>query len=235
MELSIAEATRLARTPEFFDDDTLEVTRIGSNAYANRDISAVILESYVNFIGTRAFFDCSGLRNVAFSNHTSLTLGDRAFSGCIQLQNVAFSNNTSLTLGDYSFAGCTALSSISLPDFVSIIPISCFNKTNISSVDLKNVEHIRERAFYNSPISFLNIPFGLKSISSEAFKQFINNDKTRDTRALNTIVFENPINNPDAYYSLDISNDAFGALANLTNNDKLIIWNCPDYIRYENS
>ncbi len=102
-------------------------------------------------INTAAFFSCPALTDIsipgsvysigsyAFANAFSLTglslpsgtFGSYAFGACRSLESVTFYGKTTLTLSSNAFYGCQKLASVALPDKISSISSTAFDKCDL--------------------------------------------------------------------------------------------------------
>ena len=126
-----------------------EITEIGDSAFSLcKGLTSVNIPDAVKSIGTYAFNGDSSLVTVHIGSGVE-TIGEKAFADCTELKNVEFSESSSLkTLGDSSFYG-TAIESFIVPDGVTSIGTSCFTVCkNLASVSIADtVTSIGARAF----------------------------------------------------------------------------------------
>ena len=110
-------------------------------------------------IGMSAFQGCKSLQSVVVKStpNDSSNSGYGTFKGCTSLTSVRYTDNTSTKIGAYTFFTCTALESITLPNSVTTIGFSSFNKcskltsiTNWSTIS-QNLTYIGGYAF-NCPL-----------------------------------------------------------------------------------
>lgn len=87
------------------------VKGIGVDAFAFcSGLTGCSIPNSITFISNSAFYKCSGLTNVTFTNITSI--GDYAFYECSGLTNVTIPNIT--YIGDYAFYECSGMTSLTL-------------------------------------------------------------------------------------------------------------------------
>lgn len=93
------------------------------------------------------------------------------FENCSALSSVEFTTDKVVTMGTNVFAG-SGLSTITLPASITSVTSSCFmNCRNLNKVVLgAGVTKIDDMAFYNSTVSDINLPEGLKVIGALAFQ-----------------------------------------------------------------
>lgn len=96
------------------------------NAFANSNVSEVILHEGITVLGDGAFANCVNLTTITIpstvvsyssSGTAVIGFGDDMFYGCTSLENVYFTDGTSgiLTIGEYAFEECTSLETITFP------------------------------------------------------------------------------------------------------------------------
>ncbi|HAN21673.1 MAG TPA: hypothetical protein DCP51_08390 [Clostridiales bacterium] len=86
----------------------------------------LIIPSSVNIIGERAFYYCSYLSKITFSNSVA-EIGESAFEGCVNFTSIALPNNLK-NIGEYAFYYCTSLNEVSIPKSVTMIGSDAFHK-----------------------------------------------------------------------------------------------------------
>lgn len=114
--------------PETIDSYT--VTGIGDYAFFKTDVSEVSFPKTITEIGEAAFYGCSKLKTVSFSE-----------------------NNTPLvTINRYSFANCENLESVVIPIPTTVIGNYAFtNCSNLSDVVIDETAILKEAAFWGCP------------------------------------------------------------------------------------
>lgn len=136
----------------------------------------------VTKIGSYAFYmgnKSSMLTTVIMPNVKSI--GEGAFQSCSKLQSVNIPNCTYLG-GDITnadnyyqdgccFEGCSSLISVTLSDELDYIPFGTFSSTGLETIKLpSSLKVIGCQAFYESKLSAIDIPEGVKKIYSESFR-----------------------------------------------------------------
>ncbi|MCR5079148.1 MAG: leucine-rich repeat protein [Bacilli bacterium] len=142
---------------------------IGRSAFSNCiNLSRINLPSSLRIIGEKAFSSCSSITSLSFGSNLHL-LGEGAFSGCNKLESASFYSSleslpSSLFEGctalrevmipegpsevaSSTFLGCSSLTTIYLPTSIKKVSPSAFEKLPITSISLKGVETIGEKAF----------------------------------------------------------------------------------------
>ena len=131
------------------------VTTIGKDAFnyssANSELKTVDLSNATSLekIGIRAFFKCSQLENIDLSKAVNLKeIGDNAFNSS-GVENVTFPQNSQLTeIGSGVFTLCNNLKNIDIPETVTKIGGSAFERTGLTSIEIPaSVTNIERFAF----------------------------------------------------------------------------------------
>ena len=205
--------------------DVKEGTRvIADKAFSNDTIiEKVNTPSSLEYIGERAFYNCSLLTSVGSENVKHI--GERAFYGCSSL--AAIDLKSVETIGSQAFRSANLCSEITLPRLKSIgsgafercaslervkslgniteLPASVFSRVPLKELDIPGtVKSIGEKAFEYTLMQKIVIPNGVESIASYAFR----NNESLDTLiiashsvSLEANVFQN-CKNIDAVYIL---------------------------------
>lgn len=171
------------------------VTKIEGYAFKSCYVINVSISDNVEYIGERAFTDCSYLSTLSMSNNiqtigkfafsgckgitsiyipdTNTLLGDSVFFGCTELTSVRLSSNT-LRVGNGAFYGCNKLTSITIPNSVKSIGQQAFgNCKALQSASIGNqVDSIFDHAFYNcSALTTVYLPNSVKYLGRQVFVQ----------------------------------------------------------------
>lgn len=143
-----------------------EVEYISPFAFYNANgLTTIYLRPATIEIGSYAFKDCTGLRNVLRqdSDHTILThIDPNAFEGCTSLQRFTIQRGVSsmgagaflgctnlqeITLGEgvvnidnRAFDGCSALTSITIPGSVKSMSLTAFTGSSLDTITINNYE-----------------------------------------------------------------------------------------------
>ena len=124
----------------------------------------------VDFIGKRAFWNCTGLTSI-FIPESVTGIGYDAFKGCTGLSSISIPDNVTF-IRDGVFQDCSNLTSIAIPKRVSTIEKYTFDGCcSLTSVTIpESVTSIGECAFRNcSSLSSVTIPESVTSIGGSAF------------------------------------------------------------------
>lgn len=151
------------------DNNTCEVSGIGSC----HDKDIVIPPTYkgkpVTAIGENAFRDCYNLYSITIPDSVTY-IGAGAFVDCDDLKNINFGDGVT-TIGTGAFSGCESLSSVTLPESVVSIGDYAFYASYLQDITFTgNVKSIGAYAFYACPyLWWITIPEGVISIGEGAF------------------------------------------------------------------
>lgn len=161
------------------------ITDIPSLAFANSQLTRVVIPASVATIGMEAFKDCKNLSAVVFaSGSTALTIGDSAFSGCTALESVTLpARLTSIELTKYKLLGTSGTPSaqeVNLSAGVTDAFVGCTNLKNVDIAKDNKVYSSKNGIIYNANSTQilyalpslrgeLVIPDGVTSIANGAF------------------------------------------------------------------
>lgn len=167
----------------------------------------------INNVGESAFFQCSSLQSVAFSNDAT-EIGNAAFYWCSSLQSVALTDNVT-KIGNVAFFNCSSLNSITLPNKLTTIGGNAFDGcTNLKSVTFNgsNITPDNEEKQWTSNYNFCTIfPYveriafapAARLVASTAFSCGVN----KNSHPLKSVRF---------WGITEVEKDAFYNQANLT-------------------
>ena len=157
---------------------------IGSYAFYNcTGLTSVTIPNSVTSIGEKAFFKCSGLTSVTIGNSVT-SIGYSAFAYCTGLTSIEIPNSVTSIEGS-AFEGCTGLTSVTIPNSVTSIGSWAFYYcSGLTSVTIPNsVTSIGSAAFYScTGLTSVTIPNSVTSIGREAFYRVNNIVYTGSTR-----------------------------------------------------
>ncbi|MBQ7696997.1 MAG: leucine-rich repeat domain-containing protein [Paludibacteraceae bacterium] len=137
---------------------------------ADRTISTYSIKEGTRWIGSGAFFGCSGLTSITIPNSVT-SIGKQTFVGCSSLTSVTIGNSVT-SIGEQTFVDCSSLTSITIPNSVTHIGWNAFEDcSSLTSVTIGNsVTSIYEQTFYNcSSLISVIIPNSVTSIRWGAF------------------------------------------------------------------
>ncbi|GHU94140.1 hypothetical protein FACS1894156_1980 [Bacteroidia bacterium] len=90
----------------------------------NVDITSVVIEQGVTYIGSGAFYGCSRLTSASIPNSVT-SIGKSAFQNCTSLTSASIPNSVT-SIGESAFQNCTSLTSVTIPNSVTGIGASAF-------------------------------------------------------------------------------------------------------------
>lgn len=139
------------------EDNGNEIIGIGDNAFKNDiKITKVIVPDNYTIIGVSAFAGCTNLEEVTLGRASKLKyIGTNAFGtvtkdnkedACSKLKTMSLPSTVE-QISAFAFYKCTALTLTNIPSSLVEITQFSFYGTQITSIDLTNVEVIREGAF----------------------------------------------------------------------------------------
>lgn len=109
---------KVTQVPDF-------ITRIGENAFSNRDVERVILPPHLRLIGKNAFSWCERLTEIVLPESLQM-LDDGAFSNCSSLSAINLPDDLKF-IGANAFRACSSLKEIVLPDGLNTISRRAFD------------------------------------------------------------------------------------------------------------
>ena len=129
----------------------------------------VKLTKNVKRIGASAFRDCTKLREVILPVNLE-TIKTAAFQGCTSLKHITLPTWTTY-IGTYAFSRCEQLSSVQLPAKMTELCTGLFEYCrSLSQIRLPDtVVKIGEKAFRESGLTELFVPFSATKIEKQAF------------------------------------------------------------------
>ena len=145
------------------DDKVYNVTHIHSSAFANSDITFIVIPHTVKSIDDRSFEGCSSLKTISIPKDLSY-IGSYAFNGCSKLTSIQLPNSiTTISTGVFrnckslativipdsatrleenAFENCSCLTSINIPQHVDFIGTNCFQGcTSITTIIWDAIEY----------------------------------------------------------------------------------------------
>lgn len=144
----------------------------------DRTISGVYTNNTATSIGNYAFYRCTSLTEVNFTNATNI--GGYAFNECASLTTASFPNVT--TIMGSAFYNCSMLSEVSFPNVTSIGTYAFYRCISLTTASFPNITTIVGNAFNgcgslesmyllgSSVASLMNVnAFGNTPISSKIY------------------------------------------------------------------
>ena len=150
-----------------------------------RQITALVLEEGITYIGEGAFAFCNKLLTVQFPS-TLEVIGDSAFSNCPKLTGVQLPESVT-KIGMFAFCSCSSLTSANIPSGVTYIYEYTFSGcSKLASITIPvGVTQIEQNAFYNcKALQSVTIPGRVTQIDRAAFM---------NCTGLTTVVFEGDV------------------------------------------
>lgn len=148
---------------------TQPVTAIGEGAFADRDVSSVLLPDGITSVGARAFYNCVRLSSVNLTKGVT-ELGEYAFAGAQRLLSFGEFSVTSIPEG--AFLGCGKLLEVPLPETLTAIGAQAFaDCAMLRSVSVPDaVRSIGAQAFENcTQLASVKLPASLETLGENAF------------------------------------------------------------------
>ena len=122
------------------------LTIIPATIFEKTPIESIAIPSSVKEIGYNAFKGCTNLSKVDLGQVEDISFD--AFSDCTSLKEITIPKTLKYGGGNGSFRGCTNLKSITLEQGLTVIPDTIFEQTPIESITIPNsVKEIGYNAF----------------------------------------------------------------------------------------
>lgn len=166
-EIDMSDMDMVEMPDELFYDHTL--------------LEIVKLPAFLKSIGSRAFYQCYGIRQIVFPS-TLTTIKEGAFRECDNLQEVIIPEGV-ISVGSYAFFSCDGNKHVKLPSTLESIGYSVFQyNIRLEKVDFtEGLTHIEDMAFYECyALDNIKFPKSLYHIGNSAFAY---------DRSLSSIVF----------------------------------------------
>lgn len=147
------------------------VTLIGDNAFSYaKKLTFANLGSGSQDIYTGAFYECTALVNVVFSNNLK-SIGASAFQFCSALQSVDLPMSSSYTIGTKAFANCGGFTSLEIPSNVTSLGANAFQSTSLSYVWVHSgIGTISASSYANSPFNNTSLTAIYTNVTSSSAK-----------------------------------------------------------------
>ncbi len=135
----------------------LDVDGFIQGVFQDTDVETVVIPDTVQWIGNRAFMNCTALSSVDIESGSELnTIGVEAFENCSSLKSINIENAKELkSIGAKAFNNCESIEQLKLPSKLEKIGAEAFSNclklksVNIpAKVELMNIDGAR---FFNVP------------------------------------------------------------------------------------
>lgn len=146
------------------------ITKIGENAFSNRDVEKVILPPRLRLIGKNAFSWCEHLKEIVLPDELQM-IDDGAFSNCSTLEKVKFPADLKF-LGANAFRACSSLRELELPASLHTISRRAFDFcVSIEKINVPaNIMRLAEGVFSHcESLRKVTLPENLTEIGAWAF------------------------------------------------------------------
>lgn len=146
------------------------VTYIGRRAFGDfSNLISVTIPNSVTSIGKYAFDKCISLTSITIPDGVK-SIGDDAFYRCTSLTSITISNSLT-SLGNYAFASCSSLATITLPNSLTSIGRFAFAWSGLTSVKLPNSLTVIQSYTFSDckSLKSIEIPNSVKTIELWAF------------------------------------------------------------------
>lgn len=126
--------------------DGKTVFSVGGEAFRESKITSLTIPSSVKKLEYKAFYGCSSLSKINLGQVESISFD--VFDDCTSLKEITIPKTLKYGGGNGSFRGCTNLKSITLEQGLTVIPDTIFEQTPIESITIPNsVKEIGYNAF----------------------------------------------------------------------------------------
>jgi hypothetical protein len=159
-------------TGELTIPDTIDghkVTKIGCAAYANSQVTKIIIPDGIKLIDEMAFSGCHSLKEVVFGSDI-VVVRNGAFMDCYSLTSVKL-NDGLYSLGHSVFSACYDLKEIAIPNSVELIDKYCFTNSGLTEITLpEKLYYVAEGTFMGCmDLKKVKLPTTLAIIDHLAF------------------------------------------------------------------
>lgn len=170
----------------------------------------------VTKISHKAFYECTGLTEINFSNNLAY-IDNLAFAYCSGLTELSIPNNVT-TIGDNAFQACSGLTSVILSENLSKISTRTFSGCNkLDEINIpQKVKSIETYAFAGCPLSFVNITDIGKWCEIDFADSNTNPIKEKTNLYLNGELVENAVVPEGTKYISDYAFISYYALKTIT-------------------
>ena len=125
-----------------------EVESFGIAYASNQKITSIVIPDKFTVIGTRAFYNCKGLKTVTIGSGVT-TIEGLAFGNCQKLESISLGANVK-SIGSQAFYQCFLLNNVIIPDSVETIGTQAFRRCYaLETIKIgAGVTRIDKMAFY---------------------------------------------------------------------------------------
>lgn len=182
------------------------VTEIGSQAFDSCSaIETITIPQSVKALGESAFAYCENLRTVQFADNSVKEIKANTFSRCYNLETVILPHGLEL-IGEKAFAEDSRLKDIEIPETVTFVADSAFDKFNYEG---ENIPTVDELTVYSGEDVYGEFRFTWKEVPHAASYNLVVTSKERGE------IFNVKTNEPIAYMDdryIENEADIFGAV-----------------------
>jgi len=129
---------------------------VGVNAFANSDITSVVISEGIDYILPSAFNDCSRLKNLVLPSSVR-NIGHSAFQNCSALESVTLPDSL-LWLGAFAFNGCR-LKSINLPSGLRLIDEYALSVNDFQSITIPDSVYVLNESVLSNCLKLESVTF----------------------------------------------------------------------------
>ena len=146
------------------------VTYIGNNSFNGcKNLNSLVIPESVDSIGDKAFSGCEGLTGLVIRGSVK-SIGDSAFANC-KFTSLVISDGVQ-HIGNSAFENCEKLKTVSMANTVETLGTDAFSFClELETITLSNkLTKIEECTFYGCfALKTVTLPSGIKEIGSSAF------------------------------------------------------------------
>ena len=168
----------------------------------NTDLLSITLDSRIQKIESKIFYNCKNLKNVYLPTSLSY-IGESAFENCYKLSSINLNNTQLNKLETTIFKHCYVLSNVKVPNTITEIGTGSFISAGLTSINIPdNVTKVGQQAFHNcGKLEEVYIGKKVNHIDLSGFNNCTNLKKVRvgDLRSWCKIRFETDTSNPLIY------------------------------------
>ena len=161
-----ASATNVVIAEEY---EGVPVIKIGGSAFANKNITSILIPDSVTSIGSDAFRGCTGLTSITIPDSVT-SIGSWAFAGCTGLTSITIPDGVT-SIGERAFYGCTGLTSITIPDSVTSIGEDAFDGCSNLLTKIDGVYYVDNCVVdFDNTVAVVTLKEGTRIIANNSFE-----------------------------------------------------------------